>query len=162
MWCDSDNILVLDSHDDSDDDPEERTVLVAGSDSSLSNLPAVVVMDPATGATLYTVTLTSGSVEQRDEAVFENGQWKVRLLSVQAAAAAEGGLTILLDGVHTEEHSDAHVHESIAEADRVIAHEQPHAEATATERKESSRRRTQVPPPPVTFYNYFTWRVDSV
>ena len=159
-WCDSD------SHD-SDDDPEERTVLVAGSDSSLSNLPAVVVMDPATGATLYTVTLTPLTPHsvRRDEAVakvFENGQWKIRLLWVQAAVA-EGGLTILLDGVHTEDSSDAHVHDSTAEADRVIAQEeQPHVEAAAAEREESSRHRMQIPPPPVTFYNYYTWRVDSV
>ena len=69
-WCDSD------SHG-SDDDPEERTVLVAGSGSSLSNLPAVVVMDPATGATLYTVTLTSG---RRRDAARENGHWKLNLL----------------------------------------------------------------------------------
>ena len=47
---------------------------------------------------------------------------------------------------HTEDHSDAHVHESTAETDRVIAQEQLHVEAAATERDESSRRRTQVPP----------------
>ena len=124
-----------------------RTVLVAGSDSSLSNLPAVLVMDPATGATLYTVTLTSGSVGRRDDAavVSDDGHWEIRMLWVQAAAAAKGGLTIFLDGVHTDNSFDAHVHvrQSTAAADRVFAPEQPS-------------------PPPDTFYDYYTWRVDSV
>ena len=127
----------------------------SSSDSSLSNLPAVVVMDLATGATLYTVTLTAGSVGRRDEAVakdFEDGHWKLRLLSVQAAAAAKGGLTILLDGVHITDSSDAHVHESTAEADRVVVPEQLRVAAAAIGWEESSPRRMQLPPPPDNFY----------
>ena len=43
---------------------------------------------------------------------------------------------------------DPHVHDSTTEADRVIAQEeQPHVEAAATEREESSRRRMQTPTP---------------
>lgn len=154
-WCDS-------ASHGSDTYPAERTVLVAGSNSSLSNRPSVLVLDPATGATLYTVTLSSGSVGRLDDAVVaasNDGHWDIRLLWVQAAAAAKGGLTILLDGVHTEDFFNARV--PTAEADRVFEPEQ--LEDVATERAKSVHRpRRQVPPPPDTFYAYYTWRVDSV
>ena len=87
-------------------------LLVAGSDSSLSSLPTVQVMDAAAGAELYTVTLNTsgmlGGARERDgspgAAFAGGGHWKIGLLWVQAAAAAEGGgLAIFLDGVHSEQ-----------------------------------------------------------
>jgi hypothetical protein len=119
-----------------------ETLIVAGSDSSISSLPAVVVFEPTTGDVQWTVTVNisglPGTMNTDPSLRSKSGpdaHWSITPLRVEpTASSANGGQSIYLSGVHTEERGK----EGLA------------------------RRRTQVPPPPpVTFYDYYTWRVDS-
>lgn len=115
-----------------------ETLIVAGSDSSISSLPAIVVFEPTTGDVQWTVTVNiSGLPGMVNTASLRaNSHWSITPLWIESMAsnANGGGQSIYLSGVHTEEW----VEEGLA------------------------RRRAQIPPPPpVTFYDYYTWRVDS-
>ena len=117
-----------------------KTLIVAGSDSSTSSLPAVVVLEPTTGDVQWTVTVNiSGLPDTTSSASFrsksDGAHWSITPMWVELTAGNEnGGQSIYLSGRHTEERAmERHV-----------------------------RRRAQIPPPPpTTFYNYYTWRVDS-
>ena len=110
----------------------------------MSSLPAVVVLEPNTGDVQWTVTVNiSGLPGTTNSASFrsksDEAHWSITPLWVELTAGNEnGGHSIYLSGKHTEDAT----------------------EERAMERH--PRRRTQIPPPPpVTFYDYYTWRVDS-
>lgn len=119
-----------------------ETLIIAGSDSSISSLPAVAVFEPTTGDVRWTVTVnisglpgTVNTASLRANSAGDEEHWSITPLWVEPTASnADEGQSIYLSGVHTEERMKAGL----------------------------ARRRTQVPPPPpVTFYDYYTWRVDS-
>ena len=127
---------------------ESETLVIAGSDSSLSSLPALVVLEPITGDVQWTMTLNisglpgshgmesvSASSSSESDQVSET-RWSISPLWVEPTAGNEnGGYSIYVSGLHTER---------------------------AEEQHRRRRRRVQIPPPPpVTFYDYYTWRVDS-
>lgn len=140
-WCTSTPTSLI-SSSPSD---ESKTLVIAGSDSSLSSLPAVVVLDPATGKVQWTVTVNiSGLPGSKGSSLGseagDGAHWSITPLWVERTAGdRNAGYSVYVSGLRTEQVT--------SEVGQVGHH---------------GRRRAQSPPPPpVTFYDYFTWRVDS-
>eukprot|EP01051_Picozoa_sp_SAG22_P006082 SAG22_NODE_385_length_11304_cov_21.304775_12_plen_122_part_00 len=120
--------------------------MIAGSDSSLSSLPALVVLEPTTGDLQWTVTLnisglsgarglnSAASSSGSESEQVRGAHWSITPLWVEPIADNDNGVySVYVSGLRTEQVEEQH-----------------------------HRRRVQIPPPPpVTFYDYYTWRVDS-
>ena len=125
---------------------KNQTILLVGSDSSLSSNPAVLALDPSSGAQLWNVVLsTKGPINGgRPPVVVEGssggggtGYWNVK--PMWAEDGGGGGTSVFLSGVYEDQQARAEQEKQVGE-----------------------RRRVQIPPPPpVTFYSYYTWRVDA-